>query len=319
MMLFMTSETFTQPPPAQPPCTPDCFEDLWTKATLTVPLVIKTCNGCKMEIEYWYRHAECIDSTKYPPEVDDYDFQITHINLSPDCNNCVDDTINLLTLYTWANDRLMKHLFVNVWNFPNGCDTTWREAIVSCWTKWWQYFPFGESPPQDSFLVINPCPINDLKCCFKMIKVCYDRDSKLFSREYQGTPRHEFHSPYPACWLNTNGYDCKFACDTTQEPPFFSLVDSIWFYFRTSDAVHIIDKEIKLIHKLGNINIKLNPKMLGNLKLDIFDLNGRLIYTTNKYTKYFKEIILPDLTTGSYFYKIQNEDNLIQSDFFLVE
>ena len=322
MMLFMTSETFTQPPPppAQPPCLPDCLEDPWEKAYLEVDLPIPPCNRCKVTIEYWYRHAVCIEPRYAPPddEVDDYDFQITGIKIDKNCNNCVNYNFNVLSLYSWAVDQLIKELFVNVWNFPSGCNSNWRMTLVTCWTKWIERYPFFGKSPQDSMLRINPCQTTNIECCFKQLNVCYDRSTNILTRTYDSLDY--FFNPMPSCGIRTNGDTCLFACDHELEPPFYGNGDPIPFWSKNStkyEQNHL--KELRLIYPSGKAQLKINDDIQSDFKFEIFDVKGRLLFSSNGYINFTDTIDLSSFMRGSYYFRILSIDGISQSDFFIIE
>ena len=314
MMLFMTSESFTQPPPPpqQPPCLPDCFDDQWQRGFYSVPLNKPGCNSCNISIDFWYRFARCRN---------EYDFQITALNLSSGCIRCMEPDFNIMSLYGWVVPKLTKHIYDNIWNFPDidTCVINWRMAIIVCWTKWTQYHYINTHMPReqwiaiDSFIVVNPCPISELTCCFKKIEVCHYSANDSISIKYI-QQNHQWRDP--KCGLNTNGFDCHWMCDFELEPPFFENGEEPPLKMGVDKDY---PKELNIIFNSGNVMILHDAERKGDFTIDIYDLKGALIHKGKGNVLNDTKFDLQNLTKGGYFYRIIYEDGFTKSASFLIE
>jgi hypothetical protein len=290
---------------------------------------------CSLHVAYVYRMCEWEENSITYKK---YEVQILRVISEGTCLGYDD-------LHTMISKSLDKIVDDNEMNYPPyewpDCSLDWRFQVHSCWTgrQWmcfpdpfpWELFPnlpqdkMKKSDETNQILRVGLAPLTievpcySTSCCYQEMEVCRDINGKA-----------------SVIWLgDVYGDEWPDNCITTSPPILWELMPFVgWSSERSCYSIcadfassRINTKEINAQKDNLNINVKLNEHnfilkidIISNNKIDISakitnikgdELENSLLKLNNGINTFEKD--LSNLISGTYFYNIYSEGNLIKS------
>ncbi len=252
-------------------CTPDCPDDsIWTHDTKKIVLS----SGCEIEVEYSYRYA-C------PNTVNMQDLQINSIRVIGNCSP--------LTQKELYQKALMDLIYYNPMGFDPqfdeiGCSTVWRVIQSSCW-KLDAIWVFDPATGGHVELIMIPCKIT--ACCIQQYMVCRNISSVVirpigapYTEDMVNCPkiRDSLFTTYPPYKL----FFCHTTCD------WLNLGDSLVITISHKESMDFNNENTVTGYQCnfesGNLVITNNNHNNSTIRVEIYDLLGKLVNQTAKNT-----------------------------------
>lgn len=284
MVHTLSPKLYSSDPP--PPCWMDCPNSIWVLENIQIRLgdicsyLPFDCLNQYLTISFWHRHAECPNPNPPWNGIDNYDCQIQYMNFNEVCNTMCLSQLDIFDMYNIALKKVYEWM-VDYYGINPNEPAIWRAVNVSCWGRL-------TDGGQDW---IEYCLNYSENCCWKKYSVIEVNGVNVFTliEAYipEGAP--------PNCMLDTK--PCYYSCDMVnleEGPP---------------EKRAIFEGGIDLVNvEYENLFERMNQKYDGHV-LNIFDINGRLIYSV-KISKETNPVSYIDLLKGIYFYRVIDESNL---------
>jgi hypothetical protein len=298
-----------------PPCTPvgDCEHIGWTKQE-KLRIQVTDCPGCYLNVSYYTREACGFK-----------DIQITKIEIEHGLTVLACCVLNPSQAFLEAVQGVIhenKMRFSPI-DYNEPCSDTWRVSNASCWAMWTEAVDIG-GPAFKVIKIQKPCFSN---CCTRRLRVCRELPNKTKITDLgPGTP--PFNCNGVTYTTPTQTLQCEYLCE--------SLEDIDITIGKSGNFDDTILDEDPLYHKpfeqskKAQFNISNDNEILrvlvdnsnaNSLIINIFDINGKLLFSESNNIKSGLNAFDVDITTfnnGVYLYNIMIDDFTVQADKFMI-
>jgi len=309
--------------PLPEPCTPDYANDGWTHNTETLIISI---NGCKYAVNYAYRTTEDTDTGKKTQDI-----QITSLGeVSGPCSNVNDEDLFRRAL-TDAITQIVKTDKDYKPQVEDGCVDIWRVIQHSCWNTYTLTEPnIDPQAPVEYYKFKVPCTSD---CCTRQLRVCNRKGIGITVEDIGfATGSSNFNCSedavieyLPTIIISQTGCEDK-DCDIYDD------MDEIGYDVPDKDKylgnsgppkvrinAEIIKNELKEAKRLFRYRTEITESTFGliigntelsNITLNIYDLYGQLLLSTDESLTGAYQMISKDisnLSSGTYVFNISSD------------